>query len=597
LLIFTLSAWRVAPMIPGGDEPHYLVITQSLLLDGDLSIEDVHRRGDYRAYYAGELPPHVQRRGRDGEIYSVHAPGLPVLVAPAFAIGGYPAAVAFLVLLASAASALAWTLARMATGRLPAAWFGWAAVTLPATAIFQSITVYPDGVGGILALTGLWALLRAREESASGAIRAWPWLLHGAALAALPWLHSRFAVIAGGFGALVLLRLSTTRNPAAKAVAFLSVPAVSAILWVGYFVAIYGTADPSAPYGPGEIGSFAFGPGGLAGLLFDQRFGVITYAPVLAFALGALFVMLTKREWRRLALELLFVIVPYLLTVTHFAMWWGGWSPPARFFAPVLPLLAVPAAIGWTMIEHRATRFLAAASLVLTALASLVVIGIDPLAGMDGTSGRSHGRGAALGARHRRAAVPRHLDLGLGAGRRMAGAAVAGGFAQPSRADRPPHRKRGRPRLRRHDRIDGGVGLRGQQRAPSGGVAARGAVSARRRLARAGRVPRSRIASAGARGARATADRDVAPALAGERRDHVRRAPAAGRRISRHGGAGALAGLADDRRRARSVRAADPPAARGTHRPAVSAAGARPGDPGRRRRTVSLGRPGDRLSA
>ena len=39
---------------------------------------------------------------------------------------------------------------------------------------------------------------------------------------------------------------------------------------------------------------------------------------------------------RELALELLFVVVPYLLTVTHFAMWWAGWSPPARFFAPML---------------------------------------------------------------------------------------------------------------------------------------------------------------------------------------------------------------------------------------------------------------------
>ena len=108
----------------------------------------------------------------------------------------------------------------MATARQDAAWFGWAAVTLPVTAIFQSFTVYPDGAGGLLALTGLWALLRADEESRTGATRATPWLLHGAALALLPWFHSRFAVLAGGFGALVLLRLSTTRNPAAKAVAF-----------------------------------------------------------------------------------------------------------------------------------------------------------------------------------------------------------------------------------------------------------------------------------------------------------------------------------------------------------------------------------------
>ena len=375
-VLFSLSAWRAAPMVPGGDEPHYLVITQSLLLDGDLTIEDVHRRGDYREYFAGDLPPHVQRRGLNGQVYSVHAPGLPVLVAPAFALGGYRAVVLFLLLVASAGTALAWHVAWLATRRDDAAWFGWAAVTLPVTAIFQSFTVYPDGIGGVLALSGLWALLRTEDEAASGATRVRPWLLHGLALAALPWLHSRFAVLAGGFGALVLLRLARTKNPAAKAVAFLAVPAVSAMLWVGFFIAIYGTPDPSAPYGPGEMGSFRFVPGGLAGLLFDQRFGLLAYAPVLGCGFVGLGVMLGRRHWRRLALELSFVVAPYLLTVTHFAMWWGGWSPPARFFAPVLPLLAVPAAAVW-MTAGRTGRLMASTSLVLTAVASLVVVGVD----------------------------------------------------------------------------------------------------------------------------------------------------------------------------------------------------------------------------
>ena len=375
-VLFGLSAWRAAPMVPGGDEPHYLVITQSLLLDGDLTIEDVHRRGDYRAYYSGDLPPHVQRRSRNGQIYSIHAPGLPALVAPAFAVGGYPLVVGFLVLLAASGSALAWHIAWLWTRRADAAWFGWASVTLPVTAIFQSFTVYPDGPGGVLALTGLWALLRADEESRSGSTAARPWLLHGAALSLLPWFHSRFATLAACLGALVLLRLSSTKNPAAKAVAFLSIPAASAIAWVGYFVAIYGSPDPSAAYAPGT-GSFRWVPGGLAGLLLDQRFGLITYAPVLALAFLGLGRMLARRSSRRLALELLFVVVPYLLTVTHFAMWWGGWSPPARFFAPILPLFAVPAAAAWTMMEGRVSRLIASTALVLTAVASTIVVGVD----------------------------------------------------------------------------------------------------------------------------------------------------------------------------------------------------------------------------
>jgi hypothetical protein len=376
--IFGLSAWRVAPMVPGGDEPHYLIITQSLLLDRSLTIEDVHRRRDYLAYYPVELQPHVQRRGLNGRIYSIHAPGLPALVAPAFALGGYHAVVVFLVLLASLASALAWHLAWLTTRRTDAAWFGWAAVTLPVTAIFHSFTIYPDGIGGILTLTGVWALLRADQEARGGtAEAARPWLLHGAALAMLPWMHSRFAVLAALLGALILLRLGTTKNPAGKAVAFLCVPAVSAILWVGYFVAIYGRPDPSSAYGPGEIGSFSFVPGGLGGLLFDQRFGLITYAPVMALAIAGLIMMLWRRENRRLALELLFVVIPYLTLVTHFAMWWGGWSPPARFFAAVLPLFAIPAAAAWTFVERPASRTLAVTSVALTACASAIVVGVD----------------------------------------------------------------------------------------------------------------------------------------------------------------------------------------------------------------------------
>ena len=378
VLIFGAAAWRAAPMRPGGDEPHYLIITQSLLRDGDLKIENNHRRGDYRAYYGSELPPHVQRRGKDGEVYSVHAPGLPALVLPAFALAGYPGVVLFLLLLSAAGSALAWWIAWLSSRRADAAWFAWASVTLPVAAVFHSFSAYPDAIGGTLALTGVWALLRAEEEGRTGAERIAPWFWHGAALAALPWLHSRFAAIAGALGAVALLRLSSTRGAAGKAVAFLAVPAVSAVLWLGFFIAIYGRPDPSAPYGPGEMGSVAWIPGGLAGLLFDQRFGLLPYAPVLAFAFAGFAVMLARTESRRLALELLFVMVPYLLTVTHFAMWWGGWSAPARFFVPVLPLMTMPAAAFWAWARGRpGATALPLAALAFTCLATAVVVGVD----------------------------------------------------------------------------------------------------------------------------------------------------------------------------------------------------------------------------
>jgi hypothetical protein len=375
--VYAVAAWQVAPSVPGGDEPHYLIITQSLLKDGDLKIENNHRRGDYRAYFAGDLAkPDYRRRGRNGEIYSIHAPGLPVMIAPAFALAGYHGVVVFLVLLAAAGSALSWHLAWLVTKRTDAAWFGWAAVTLSTSAIFHSFTVYPDGPGGVIALTGVWALVRSEQDARNGDERMVPWLLHGAALAMLPWVHTRFALIAGGLGALVLLRLGTNRNAAGKAVAFLAIPAVSALLWVGFFIGVYGTPDPSAPYA-NEEGSASFIPGGLAGLFFDQRFGLLAYAPVLVCAFAGLAQMVRDRAHRRLGLELLFVLVPYLLAVTHFAMWWGGTSAPARFFVPMLPMMAIPAAVGWAAIQHRTTRAASLAALAATAFASAALVFVD----------------------------------------------------------------------------------------------------------------------------------------------------------------------------------------------------------------------------
>src|SRR4051812_28110897 len=134
LVIYSAAAWAVAPSRPGGDEPHYLIITQSLLRDHDLKIENNHARGDYREYFAGDLSkPDYLRRGRDGAIYSIHAPGVSALVAPAYAIGGYRGVVVFLLLLSSIAAGLVFELSRRVTGSTRAAWFGWAAVVLAPT--------------------------------------------------------------------------------------------------------------------------------------------------------------------------------------------------------------------------------------------------------------------------------------------------------------------------------------------------------------------------------------------------------------------------------------------------------------------------------
>ena len=379
LVIYSVVAWAVAPSRPGGDEPHYLIITQSLLRDHDLEIENNHARGDYREYFPGDLSkPDYLRRGRDGAIYSIHAPGVSALVAPAFLIGGYRGVVVFLLLVSSIAAGLAFELARRVTGSTTAAWFGWAALVLAPTQLLNAFTVYPDGPAGLIVLTGVWALIRAREEQISEEDAAWPWLLHGVALAFLPWLHTRFALLAGGIGALVLLDLARTRNPAAKATAFLIVPSLSAVAWMSFFIAIYGAPDPSIPYRGSDLGAPAYIPGGMGGLFFDQMYGLFVNAPALvAVPVGMIALAWRRGPYRWLPAQFAFIALPYVLTVTHFAMWWGGYSSPARFLVPLLPSCAILAAGAWVAARERSGRVLLTASLVVTGSIAVLLTTVD----------------------------------------------------------------------------------------------------------------------------------------------------------------------------------------------------------------------------
>ena len=276
--------------------------------------------------------------------------------------------VVFLLLVSALGSALTWHLARMVAGDDGAAWFGWAAVTLSATWIFHSFTVYPDGPGAVLTLTGVWAILRAEREAGTAErvdrslALAWR-RTGGVAVDAHALCRDRGARRRAGAAA----PSDVCRMPPARRSRFCCVPAISGLAWLSYFIKIYGTPNPSVPYG-NEVNSLAFHPGRprRAALRSAVRSAPIRAGSALPHLAGV-GVMLTRPALRRYALELLFVVAPYLLVVTYVAMWWGGASAPARFFAPVLLWMAVPAAIAWRELRGRTPRTFLAAALAFTA--------------------------------------------------------------------------------------------------------------------------------------------------------------------------------------------------------------------------------------
>ena len=362
---------QVRGVIPGGDEPHYLAATQSILKDFDLRVANNYENGDYLDYFPGRLEPHFLKRSTSGDIYSIHAPGVSVVVLPAFAAAGYVGAVLTIILIAALAAAITWRMAWRVSGSVAGAWVGTAAVFATPPYFFHAFTIYPEIIGSLCVACGVWLLIELadlRDVAPRSLIGT------GAALALLPWLHSRFAVIAGALGLVIVVRLAERREAITRIARFLAVPVIAGVAWFAFFWVIWGTPNPIAPYGADTSTSSAYILRGLIGLLVDQQFGLVTTAPIYLAGLAGVVVFARRRP--RLAAELLLVVVPYAIAVASYAMWWAGSAAPARFLIAVLPLAALP--IAMVFAEQPARRSLgeggAKVALLVLLLVSIALI-------------------------------------------------------------------------------------------------------------------------------------------------------------------------------------------------------------------------------
>ena len=345
-------------LFPSGDEPHYLVMAQSLWRDGDLRIENNHERGDYREYFTSDLQPHYLTRGTDGEIYSIHPVGLAVLLAPVYALAGYQGSVWFLIALGALALALAWRWTVATLNAPGAATFAWAAIAMSAPFMFNTFTVYPEIAAAV-------AVMFAMTTAVKPDVGLPRWIAVGIAIASLPWLSTKYAPMSVALLLVACFRLRTTSGGwpqmsyddatfgasprvSYRIAAVIAIYAISLVGWFAFFYAIWGTPLPMAPYGSLVQTTPLNLRFGAPGLLFDQEYGLLAYAPVYILAGTGLYRMWRSGgELRRQALEITFIFAALLLMVGAFGIWWGGTSAPARPIASGLPLLMLPIAVAF----------------------------------------------------------------------------------------------------------------------------------------------------------------------------------------------------------------------------------------------------------
>lgn len=338
-LLLPLALWRVTVSPAIGDEPHYLVIAESLLHDGDVDVSD-----DYDAatlerlspYLRGPAAEHVRTSG--GEAVSIHAAGLSVLVLPAWAAAGRSGVAALLSLLAAMLAAwLAVAARRLALGEDVARCAWTIGAFLSPIFVFAPL-LYPEPVAACAAFGAYCVALRdggARTDDVAA----------GAALGALGLLHVKFLLLGGTVLATGVVWCGWRARTRMALVA--TAAAIAALASVVVHLRVHGAINPYGGSGPATFSiSTLFGLNPLAGaidLLIAPQ-GLLPPYPLLAFApLGAL--VLARRAprdaWRTVT-----PIVPFYLLYCPYAFWFGGTVPPARMLLPIVPWVVLLAAVG-----------------------------------------------------------------------------------------------------------------------------------------------------------------------------------------------------------------------------------------------------------
>jgi len=357
-----------------GDEPYYLMVSQSLLVDHDLDLANNFAANQGSLVGADDLEPGAHAKPtRSGALWSTHDIGLSVLILPAYAIGSSIAqripedtlagfrmsrgrfAYSVVSLFFSALTACAATLFAAALGfNAPRIWAAGVtlAVVLSPPILSHGFLVFPEIPALLVTCAVVWIATMPSARLRFGTV-----FTVVALLGVTPWIHRKFSFFVVGL-AFVLWRqrrewlMTLSRGRWAALTAAFIAPQLA--LHVVTLVA-WGRLG-----GPQMLGALPFGVAGFGigamGLLLDRSRGLLGYGPI--YLLVPIIWTVAGRRY----LDWLVPVACLFIPMAAFVTWDGGYSPAARFLVPLMPVLALPSL---ATLEQRWIRWAALGPLLL----------------------------------------------------------------------------------------------------------------------------------------------------------------------------------------------------------------------------------------
>lgn len=328
-----------------GDEPFYLLMTESLVRDHDLDLANQYRDLVHSETGRTDLVPQIgDVTGPHGERHSHLEPFLPMLLMPGDWLGGLAGALATMALFGA-------LLAR-STVRL------FEEEGIADTTIRSLFPLFAFGPPILFFATRIWPEVPAAlcfVEAIRGLRqrRTGRWVV---AVVLLVLLKLRFLLIA-----VPLLATAVRRKRQALVVGV----AMGVALLLAWSVAGGMGMHRLGELLPGKPQAYL---AGFFGLLLDGSSGIAFQAPLYLLALAAIVRWKGMPEAFRLGI---LSSLLYVVTLAPRAEWHGGWSPPLRYIVFLMPVLALGVAALWERLDPRPLMIVAAWSLALVVHALL----------------------------------------------------------------------------------------------------------------------------------------------------------------------------------------------------------------------------------
>jgi hypothetical protein len=324
-----LGTWTTLVYPATGDEPHYLLITHSLIHDHDLNLANNMAHHDFLDFYPSPNLDFHPAPSPAGQMISKHFPLLSVGLIPGYALLGRFGAAATIMLMAAGICVLLFkTALRLDATPTQAIWVFALAVASPPLAVYFDL-IYYELPGALILLGGMYFWLRGGRAG-----------LFSLALAAvlLPWLHLKYIPVSLFLGGLLFL---TPRIRYRDLVLVLALAGLAALGFFAFFHAHYQFSVADNPYGRfSRLISEATLINAL-GIWVDRDFGILASAPLLLL-MGLLGFLVTSIPWRaRLFMVGIFCIDYILVARFDFTGSVASFSrhmiPASLLFWPLVP--------------------------------------------------------------------------------------------------------------------------------------------------------------------------------------------------------------------------------------------------------------------